>query len=614
MIWSICFAISVALAVGTAAVALTYRERHRGSGLLYIVTCGIALSAVATVYPMNLSQLDGAYGRALLLSVHNVLRLFVLDDDFSGMIECISGLGDVFRTIYGVWAGLLYLAAPVMTLSVVLNALRKYAAYRTYLLHYRADTYIFSELNERSLTLAADIRANEPRSLLIFTGVRDDEDYDRLQALSKIRALRFQSGMTDVNFSRHSAASKLFFFEISDDDSKNISEALALIERYRDRGAEGKCAKKAAQSVGDTRIYVFSDSIGGKLLLENVEPGCLRVQRVNEAQRTVASLLYGNGNVLFDRAVPIPGSDEKQITAVVVGFDAFADEMLRALPWMCQMTGYRVAIHLITDMPDAAAQLRSRCPELMDERFNGLEGTDQDACYSLAVHDGVSAVGDGFDSVVGSIPGISFAFVSQGDDEANTACAVKLRMLCERAGATPAIWSVSRAGGRTSELLRERSEQLKNQRGNRYDISFVGDLATTYSMSSLLYKRAGDLSDSIYGDSTKDLEERALKRHLIYSPEWSFWGIEYNYRSSLAAQIHCKYKRYCKVPGADLAPAERDPESRELLRRLEHRRWNAYVRSEGYIFAEVRNELAKTHPCLRPFNELSEADQAKDDF
>ena len=77
-------------------------------------------------------------------------------------------------------------------------------------------------------------------------------------------------------------------------------------------------------------------------------------------------------------------------------------------------------------------------------------------------------------------------------------------------------------------------------------------------------------------------------------------------------------KILCDIPGVRKAPADRSEEELWGLRRLEHRRWNAYMRSEGYSFGgdktpAGRNDLAKIHHCLVPFDELSLKDQQKDD-
>jgi hypothetical protein len=50
---------------------------------------------------------------------------------------------------------------------------------------------------------------------------------------------------------------------------------------------------------------------------------------------------------------------------------------------------------------------------------------------------------------------------------------------------------------------------------------------------------------------------------------------------------------------------------------LEHRRWNAYMRSEGYVFSgstdkKSRNDLAKMHHDLVNFADLSEEEKRKD--
>ena len=64
--------------------------------------------------------------------------------------------------------------------------------------------------------------------------------------------------------------------------------------------------------------------------------------------------------------------------------------------------------------------------------------------------------------------------------------------------------------------------------------------------------------------------------------------------------------------------AERTEEEKQLLRVIEHRRWNAYMRAEGYCYSgsrdkQSRNDLAKLHNDLVPFDLLTEEEKAKDD-
>lgn len=109
-----------------------------------------------------------------------------------------------------------------------------------------------------------------------------------------------------------------------------------------------------------------------------------------------------------------------------------------------------------------------------------------------------------------------------------------------------------------------------------------------------------------------------MKRHLKWGDEDEFRRYDYNCRSSVASAIHRKMKVLCGIPGIEKEPEARTEEERQALRILEHRRWNAYMRSEGYVYGGTtektgRNDLAKTHNCLVPFSQLPYKEQIKDD-
>ena len=50
----------------------------------------------------------------------------------------------------------------------------------------------------------------------------------------------------------------------------------------------------------------------------------------------------------------------------------------------------------------------------------------------------------------------------------------------------------------------------------------------------------------------------------------------------------------------------------EKLAQTEHERWWAQKRAAGYVFGPVRSDVEKTHPCMVPWEQLSEAEREKD--
>lgn len=91
------------------------------------------------------------------------------------------------------------------------------------------------------------------------------------------------------------------------------------------------------------------------------------------------------------------------------------------------------------------------------------------------------------------------------------------------------------------------------------------------------------------------------------APQVRFW--------SGASPVRCLSGR--RLPRTGKTEQELTPAERDALEVLEHRRWNAYMRSEGYIYSgstdkASRNDLAKAHNDLVPFSWLSEEEKRKD--
>jgi hypothetical protein len=104
----------------------------------------------------------------------------------------------------------------------------------------------------------------------------------------------------------------------------------------------------------------------------------------------------------------------------------------------------------------------------------------------------------------------------------------------------------------------------------------------------------------------------------------TFYRYEYYYRSSVTKAMHerLRDKLYCEC----LLPADsaftkavavadrtkRNAEQTLAICRVEHCRWNAFMRTEGFRYAAKRNDLAKLHNNIVPTNQLSDDDLRKD--
>lgn len=128
------------------------------------------------------------------------------------------------------------------------------------------------------------------------------------------------------------------------------------------------------------------------------------------------------------------------------------------------------------------------------------------------------------------------------------------------------------------------------------------------------------------------LDARARQLHALYQnsvnypvPDWAALS-EFKRRSNRAAADHLLTKLRLLLPEADaraLTPklcaeaAKRfeaaSPDQRERWRRLEHDRWALFHTLYNWRRAAARDDEARRHPLLVPYDELDEAERRKDD-
>ena len=641
--WILSFIISIGClaAIAFAAFAInnsSYAKKHKFS-LFNTLVAGVFLSAIVMFFPINFVLEEVTpYGvwRAFLLSVLNAMQIFAGGYEFENMKESLFTCPEWFDMFYQIWAATLLVLAPVFTFGFVLSLFKNLSATARYVCSYFKKVYVFSELNERSMALANDIKLNNKNAVIVFSDVfaeNEESSFELIDKAKKMHAICFKKDILVVNFKIHSEKSPIYFFTIGVDENKNLNQALKLIETFKNRE--------------NTHIYVFSTKVESEILLSSAKKGVVKVRRINEARSLINRVLYERGEIIFNSVEP--NSDgTKDISAVVVGMGRHGTEMIKALAWFGQMDGYKLEINGFDKDKLAEEKFIAAAPELMSEYYNGV-AIDGEAQYKISIHSRMDVETISFADEIAKIKNATYVLVALGNDDVNISTAIKLRMYFERMKIHPVIQAIVYNSQQKNAL-----EGIKNFKGQEYKIDFIGDLESSYTENVIIdselekdaLQRHMSYVSAVKKTVTKYLEENNITEDELWAKitlhgqkkdkgltkeeeniyeamltcrmvEQQFWQYEYNYRSSVASAIHMRARIKCDIPGAGKKSEELTAEERNIIEALEHKRWNAYMRAEGYIFsgsndASTRNDLAKMHHDLVDFSSLSEEEKRKD--
>lgn len=344
-------------------------------------------------------------------------------------------------------------------------------------------------------------------------------------------------------------------------------------------------------------IYCYASSSLSEKIIDQINisnyskwPYPLRLRRVMAARAIVYHYLEQHS--IFKLAEDING--EKWINALIIGCDTYGSEIASALLWCAQMHGYYLRINIISDTAETENHFYYFRPGV--KARNNIPRIGEDY-YDLCFHNVDDYQSTQLTDLVSSLGKPSVVFVSTPNEQINSDLALNLRSHYSRmeieeglcpdhspsALQRPEIVAVIHSASLARELD---SAHLKNYRGQYPHIKSIGNDESVYCPDIL----------SCFG-----LEEKALAVHLQYSSRKDFEMYEYFRRSSMASAIHYPYR---------MALID-NPEIRTVT---EHRRWCAYMRgTEGYVYGLLRDDLAKTHPSLTAYDNLSHVEKMKDE-
>lgn len=629
MYWNVCWWVSL-ITWGAAfvfAFALLFL-RYNVKGFLTpnrVLIFGTWAASGIFLYPMYFADIGGSEGferrfKAVLASAQHAIRLFGFDGGYLDVVRKVEDLDPDIQTRYTVLGVIIYLVAPILTISLILSFFKDLTARARYALSFFMDAHVFSELNEKSLALAKSIddvinkvgKGKNRRyklfrkALIVFTDIKDYTDEKSLMLIEeakKLDAILICKDLSALKYrNRRLSARKVRFYLISDNEIEKIHHAEWVMKEYDVKGVE---------------LRVFSCDVRSELLLAAKSVKDMKVIRVNDVQSLIYHNLDVHGTRLFEGARCVDGR-EKIISAVIVGLGGYGIEMMKALTWFCQLKGYKLKINAFDIDSNAKERFTYMCPDLMSDEFNGRD-IPGDAYYDIKIHSGIDIDTSAFADEFSKIKDATYIFVCLGNDEVNLSTAAKIRSQCERiryAGDhhKPDVETVIYNSDirNTMGVKWEGDKNADNPCGvtyfkkQPYGIHMIGDLDSFYSVDTLIVSKLVE-------------EGREVHRRYSGGDDTGFWKYEYDYRSSIAKAMHerLRVKMKLDIPGIEKEWDSRSEEEKLAIGQIEHIRWNAYMRSEGYQYSgskskASRNDLGKLHNNLVLVHELSDDDLKKD--
>lgn len=593
MVWLVSFVIAlVIIALGIIFLAeyrrIPFCKKHLDATRILI--CIVFLSAAALFYPVYQLDFKGTSFvgiKSVLLSFHNAIRLFVVDGDFQFVFDKREFINPAVAPFYELLMGVLFVMAPILTFSFVLSFFKDLRASIKLYFNRHKDTYVFSEMNEKSVLLAESIFEKDPKSIIVFTDVfanGGEEFYELLQRVNIINGITLKKDITRINFSKHSTKKELVFFICSDIDEEETEHFVKLHDMYLERE--------------NCFLYFFSSSFDTELLNRSLDNSkgkvrSLKVRRVNDSVQLVFNYLYENGVKLFEDSKAV----NNHVSVIINGLDNYGKEMLKALTWFLQMKGYTFEINCFDEASDAKDIISREIPEV----FSCAEGTnpnDSSNRYNIKVHSGINFDSTEYYKKISGIKNPTFVFTSLGSDKKNIEVLSSVKNFIDG--------NYFKKNTENYEICRfvaivknpTENSVITKYLGGKYEL--IGDYKSIYSYDFI---------------SMCEMENDGLNRHMNWGGlEHDYYGNEYNYKSSISSAIHIKVRSLLNIPGANKKPSERSDFEKDIISRIEHNRWSAYIRTEGFTYNEVRNNKLKFHNCLVPYEMLSDEQKAKDNI
>ncbi len=649
-----CLIMSLACIIAPFIIALRYKAKTKerecrqapliSTNKFILLVSAILLASIWFLrYAVGLYRVkngcDGLnFVEELFNSLVHALQSFSMDEDYTqyikngkAMIRELPGGNDVFAFLYGIYASILNVIAPIAGGAIIFEVLMsispKLRLYMSYA-NEKRDKYFFSELNERSLALAKSIYSDSRLSggkyspVLVFTDTYINEDDEKsAEVLLEAKAMGAICIKDDISNVRKNKKGGRKFFLIDTAEMDNL-QTLALLSN-----------EDNYIYLSNADIYLFSHGE----IYTHVEKQVVDklTKRLGRENLPIIHPIQSYRNLVTNLLVELPlyepivhkKPDEngvRDLYVTILGTGSIGTEMLLSAYWCGQMLDCR--LHLTVISKEAPESFEGRLnyinPDIIEstkENSSMLVINDrEDMADTYATIDYICAdvKRDSIDELLSNktygaktLRDTDYFVVALGSDEDNLDVARNIKkavgkdhLLSDEDKKTVIAYVIY-----DSDLCQSLNHTARFNSGkNGCDIYMraFGSLSDVYSTGNIFMLNikplADQVADSYYNINARSEQRKAFDKRVLD---------DYQHWSNLARGIHKKYKVFSSGVVEKSVFDYRDGEEEKMaadfenavamyklliageghnlelmhkLAWLEHRRWNAFMRVKGF--------------------------------
>ncbi|MBQ8408174.1 MAG: hypothetical protein IJY39_04855 [Clostridia bacterium] len=425
-----------------------------------------------------------------------------------------------------------------------------------------------------------------------------------------------------------------------------LSAGAGFLSRKDERKTD-KYNAKMRQYLGDVQRLLASSQVDkAKECLEKAKRCRLDAIRtkglkitgihINEIRFLVYQYLYEQGIELFADA-----NDDgalKTVYATVIGYGKHGEEFMKALLWYCQLPGYKIDLTVIDQDETAESRFKAAYPAL---RTDCSCNNSDDMRYRITFKRILVGTNEFVKEITKEAENKRHFFICLGDDTLNASTCSVVERARGRLGLKTGITAIIR-NIETKKLIESRDVKVIGDHKSYYSVNtFSADNSLIKSGFEEHFSWLKTEWNKIRKSDRADYEEMPISNEtelLKRCSENTFNFNAYNFYSSISKAIH----RRLRVQDHSLALDERYRQifertstikaakeyAREIedklctenykndavfvselraIAEIEHIRWNAYMRTEGWIFCESPDRKNKMHSDLVSVEQLPDS-------